>query len=111
MSTHIDELSREAYCVLGVPIDVIEMSSVLRDIEAAAASRSPLFISTPNLNFLVKSQQIPISGDRCFRAIFVRRTGYWLFGLQGPSAFRSKAKSLVRIFLLRSRPAMALESH
>lgn len=59
MSTHIDELSREAYCVLGVPIDVIEMSSVLRDIEAAAASRSPLFISTPNLNFLVKSQANP----------------------------------------------------
>ena len=50
-----EDLSREVYCILGMPIDVIDMASVLRRIECAAASSSPLFLSTPNLNFLVHS--------------------------------------------------------
>ena len=54
-----DDLSREVYCILGMPVDVIGMSSVLRGIETAAASRVPFFISTPNLNFLVNSQSDP----------------------------------------------------
>jgi N-acetylglucosaminyldiphosphoundecaprenol N-acetyl-beta-D-mannosaminyltransferase len=51
-----DDLSREVYCVLGIPVDVIEMPAVLRRIETAVASRAPFLISTPNLNFLVNSQ-------------------------------------------------------
>jgi N-acetylglucosaminyldiphosphoundecaprenol N-acetyl-beta-D-mannosaminyltransferase len=54
-----DDLSRNVYCVLGMPIDVCGMASVLRDIEAAAANRRPLFISTPNLNFLINMQTDP----------------------------------------------------
>jgi len=54
-----DDLSRNVYCVLGMPIDVGGMLSVIRDIEAAAASRLPLFISTPNLNWLVNIQSDP----------------------------------------------------
>jgi N-acetylglucosaminyldiphosphoundecaprenol N-acetyl-beta-D-mannosaminyltransferase len=51
-----DDLSREVYCILGMPIDVIGMQSVLRRIETAAATKKPFFLSTPNLNFLVNSQ-------------------------------------------------------
>ena len=51
-----DDLSREVYCILGMPIDAIEMPAVLRSIEAAAANAAPFVISTPNLNFLVNSQ-------------------------------------------------------
>ena len=51
-----DDLSRDAYCVLGMPIDVLDMSSALRDIETAAASKTRFLISTPNLHFLVKIQ-------------------------------------------------------
>ena len=51
-----DDLSREVYCILGIPIDAIEMSAVLRIIGMAAANRAPFVISTPNLNFLVNSQ-------------------------------------------------------
>jgi len=54
-----DDLLRKVYCVLGMPIDVIGMPSVLRDIEAAAATKTPFFISTCNLNFLVNSQSDP----------------------------------------------------
>jgi N-acetylglucosaminyldiphosphoundecaprenol N-acetyl-beta-D-mannosaminyltransferase len=51
-----DALSRQVYCILGVPIDLITMQSALRRIETAAASDAPFMISTPNLNFLVSSQ-------------------------------------------------------
>lgn len=51
-----DDLSRKVYCILGMPVDAVEMLSVVRHIESAAASKTPLFISTPNLNFLVNSQ-------------------------------------------------------
>jgi N-acetylglucosaminyldiphosphoundecaprenol N-acetyl-beta-D-mannosaminyltransferase len=54
-----DDLSREVYCILGLPIDAIEMPVVLRSIEAAASKRARFLISTPNLNWLVNSQADP----------------------------------------------------
>jgi N-acetylglucosaminyldiphosphoundecaprenol N-acetyl-beta-D-mannosaminyltransferase len=54
-----DDLCRDVYCILGVPIDAIEMPDVLRRIEAAAANATPYLISTPNLFFLVNSQTDP----------------------------------------------------
>jgi N-acetylglucosaminyldiphosphoundecaprenol N-acetyl-beta-D-mannosaminyltransferase len=50
-----DDLSREVYCVAGIPIDAVDMCTVLRNIDEAAAKRQPFLISTPNLNFLVNS--------------------------------------------------------
>jgi N-acetylglucosaminyldiphosphoundecaprenol N-acetyl-beta-D-mannosaminyltransferase len=61
-----DDLSREVYCVLGIPIDAIGMLSVLRRIEAAARRKTRFLISTPNLNFFVTSQS-----DRTFRESLV----------------------------------------
>ena len=57
-----DHLSREVYCILGMPVDAIGMHAALRRIELAAACRTSFLISTPNLNFLVNSQW-----DRDFR--------------------------------------------
>jgi N-acetylglucosaminyldiphosphoundecaprenol N-acetyl-beta-D-mannosaminyltransferase len=51
-----DALSREVYCVLGIPIDLVTMPAVLRRIETAADGSTPFMLSTPNLNFLVISQ-------------------------------------------------------
>jgi N-acetylglucosaminyldiphosphoundecaprenol N-acetyl-beta-D-mannosaminyltransferase len=51
-----DALSRQVYCILGVPIDLITMPAVLRRIETAAVCDAPFTLSTPNLNFLVISQ-------------------------------------------------------
>ena len=56
------DLTRSVYCVLGIPIDAIDMAAVVHRMEAAAANRSVLLISTPNLNFLVSSLS-----DREFR--------------------------------------------
>jgi N-acetylglucosaminyldiphosphoundecaprenol N-acetyl-beta-D-mannosaminyltransferase len=57
--TSDDNLLRRVYCVLGMPIDVVGMSSVLLEIETAASYKRPLFIFTANLNFLANSQSDP----------------------------------------------------
>ena len=54
-----DDLSRDVYCVLGMPVDAIDMATALTRIEAAAQSDAPYLISTPNLNFLVNSLTDP----------------------------------------------------
>jgi N-acetylglucosaminyldiphosphoundecaprenol N-acetyl-beta-D-mannosaminyltransferase len=55
----LDDLSREVYCVLGMPVDVVDMATVREKVEAAAARRRPFLISTANLNFLIRSQSEP----------------------------------------------------
>jgi N-acetylglucosaminyldiphosphoundecaprenol N-acetyl-beta-D-mannosaminyltransferase len=45
--------------VLGLPIDALDMPTILRRIDAAAVNRNPFLISTPNLNFLVNSRSDP----------------------------------------------------
>jgi N-acetylglucosaminyldiphosphoundecaprenol N-acetyl-beta-D-mannosaminyltransferase len=51
-----DDLAREVYGVLGIPIDVVDMSTALHRIETAAIGSAPFLISTANLNFLVTSR-------------------------------------------------------
>jgi N-acetylglucosaminyldiphosphoundecaprenol N-acetyl-beta-D-mannosaminyltransferase len=53
------DFARNVYCVLGLPIDALHMPSILRQIDAAAATHIPFLISTPNLNFLVNSRSDP----------------------------------------------------
>ena len=50
-----DDLARQVYGVLGIPIDVVDMETVQRRIAAAASRTEPFLISTANLNFLVAS--------------------------------------------------------
>ena len=54
-----DELDREVYCILGIPIDAVEMADVLLRIQTAAAANVPYHVSTPNLNFLINLQSDP----------------------------------------------------
>src|ERR1022692_2690688 len=51
-----DDLVREVYGVLGIPVDVADMPTALRKIESAATRNAPFLLSTPNLNFLVASR-------------------------------------------------------
>ena len=43
-----DDLSREVYCILGVPVDAIGMNAILRRIGSASKAGTPFFTSTPN---------------------------------------------------------------
>jgi N-acetylglucosaminyldiphosphoundecaprenol N-acetyl-beta-D-mannosaminyltransferase len=53
---------RDVHCILGLPIDTLDLADAERRIRAAAASRSRCFLSTPNVNFLVACQS-----DEAFR--------------------------------------------
>ncbi|MBI5263402.1 MAG: WecB/TagA/CpsF family glycosyltransferase [Bradyrhizobium sp.] len=52
-----DDLARDVYGLLGVPVDAIDFPALLDGMGAAAGMGSPFLISTPNVNFLVKSQE------------------------------------------------------
>lgn len=52
-----DDLSRKVYCVLGLPIDSLDMSALVKAVEDAATRKTAFVISTPNLNHLVMSQR------------------------------------------------------
>jgi len=54
-----DDIAGETYCILGMPLDVIEMSAVLRKIDTAAAENVACVISTPNINFLINCRRDP----------------------------------------------------
>lgn len=58
----MDDFARKVYCLLGIPIDDITMDCLVDRIVQSASTRSRLFFSTPNLNFLILSQH-----DREFR--------------------------------------------
>jgi len=52
----LPDFNRKIYCILGLPFDALSMSEAVQHIRDAAASRSPCFLSTPNLNFLIGCQ-------------------------------------------------------
>jgi N-acetylglucosaminyldiphosphoundecaprenol N-acetyl-beta-D-mannosaminyltransferase len=55
----IRDLSRNAYCVLGLPIDAIDMASALCAIHEASTQPGPFLVSTVNLNYLANSLTEP----------------------------------------------------
>lgn len=51
-----DDLSRNVFGLLGIPVDALDFPSLLREMDLATRAGSPFLTSTPNVNFLVKSQ-------------------------------------------------------
>ena len=51
------QLRREVYGLLGMPIDVVDMAALLRQIERAISDAAPFLLSTANLNFLMMSRK------------------------------------------------------
>lgn len=49
--------TRRLICLMGLPIDVVGMSSAIAIIRQAVRTRRRCFVSTPNLNFLVAAQK------------------------------------------------------
>lgn len=53
---HPPDFYRDVYCILGLPFDAVSLPEAVCKVRAAAATRTRLFLSTPNLNFLIASQ-------------------------------------------------------
>lgn len=49
--------SRNLHWIFGLPFDAITLQEAVDQVRVAAKNRTPLFISTPNLNFLIASQE------------------------------------------------------
>ncbi len=62
-----DDLSREVYGILGMPIDLLDRQAAVETITAAARERRSVLLSTPNLNFLRLCQR-----DAEFRETLLR---------------------------------------
>jgi N-acetylglucosaminyldiphosphoundecaprenol N-acetyl-beta-D-mannosaminyltransferase len=52
-----DDLSREVYGLLGMPIDASNRHAVFKRILAAATEDKPFLLSTPNVNFMMESKR------------------------------------------------------
>jgi len=50
------DFSRPVHCLFGLPIDAVSLAGAEERIRTAAAQRSPCFLSTPNVNFLIACQ-------------------------------------------------------
>lgn len=50
------DLKRNIWCLLGLPFDAIDMNGAVDRVYEAVCTRKKCFISTPNLNFLMASQ-------------------------------------------------------
>jgi len=60
---HAVDFGRDVHCVLGLPFDAVSLDDAVAKVRHAAQTRTPCFVSTPNVNFLVASQT-----DSAFRA-------------------------------------------
>src|SRR5262245_24728039 len=62
------ELSREVYCLQGIPVDAVDMNEVVQRTETAAATSSPFVISAPNVKLIsselggwsIRLMQVPV---------------------------------------------------
>ena len=103
----LDDFSREVYCILGMPVDAIEMPAVLSCIEEAANTARPFVISTPNLNFLVNSLDDPEFRNSLLLSDLCTADGVpiiWIARLLGIPIRRRVAGSDM-FALLKARPA------
>jgi len=58
-SPQLDQQSafdRDVHCLFGLPIDAVSMDQVIQRIRRSVQERTRLFLSTPNLNFLIACQ-------------------------------------------------------
>lgn len=56
MKSEFPNFSRNVHCMLGLPFDALTLDRVVICIREAVARRTPCFLSTPNLNFLIAGQ-------------------------------------------------------
>lgn len=50
------DFNRNLHCLLGLPFDAVTLEQAVARIRSAIEKRTPCFVSTPNLNFLIAAQ-------------------------------------------------------
>jgi len=67
------DFDRDIYCLLGLPFDAVNMAGAVRRVSKAAGQRTPCYLSTPNLNFLIACQTDSRFRESVINATFARR--------------------------------------
>lgn len=57
MKSAAPDFDRNLHCLLGLPFDAIGLEEAVARIRMAIDKRTPYFVSTPNLNFLIAAQK------------------------------------------------------
>ena len=86
MKSEHPDYSRNVYSLLGLPFDALTLDEAVAHIRRAIALRSPCFVSTPNLNFLITAQENPSFRDSVVRSDLSLADGMpivWLARLMG----------------------------
>jgi N-acetylglucosaminyldiphosphoundecaprenol N-acetyl-beta-D-mannosaminyltransferase len=55
----LPDFGREVHCLLGLPIDAVDMDQTVEAVRRAIRLKQPCFLSTPNLNFLIACRSDP----------------------------------------------------
>lgn len=53
LTRSLPDFSREVYCVLGLPFDLVNLQQATARLHQASSERRRCFLSTPNLNFVI----------------------------------------------------------
>ena len=80
------DFTRRVFCVLGLPFDAVSTGQTVEMLLARAREGQRCFFSTPNLNFLITSQQDPAFRDSVMRSSLSLADGMpvvWLARLLG----------------------------
>ncbi len=108
-----DDLAREVYVVLGVPIDSVDMATTTQRIDAAAQRSTPFLISTVNSNFLVASRSNAEFKESLYRSDLCTADGMpvvWIARLLGiPVKERTAGADLPEAMKLMRPPSRALK--
>ncbi|GAA0431420.1 hypothetical protein GCM10009094_39950 [Massilia aurea] len=106
----VTDFTRPVYCVLGLPFDALDMQQTVDLLLARAGSGERCFFSTPNLNFLITSQQDPVFRDSVLRSSLSLADGMpvvWLAKLLG-LPFTDRVAGATVFERLRDQRAMPL---
>lgn len=55
-----DPFQRRVFCILGLPFDAIDLSTAVGRVRSASLQKERLFLSTPNLNWVVACRNDPV---------------------------------------------------
>lgn len=53
----MNDFDRNIHCLLGLPVDAVDMAQAKKHVRVSAQKNTPCFLSTPNLNFLIACQK------------------------------------------------------
>jgi N-acetylglucosaminyldiphosphoundecaprenol N-acetyl-beta-D-mannosaminyltransferase len=81
MDIQVDNLTRNVYCVLGIPVDNIGMAEAVDRLDAAVLTKTPFLLATPNINFIVNAVRDNEFRDTLVFSDLCLPDGMWLVRL------------------------------